>query len=66
MQPLQDTFKTHKRWCLRVVYCTIQFAVLDGHVLRFVIENEQPLQGKGCLNSLDWTTGLDYWTGLLD
>ena len=20
----------------------------------------------GCLNSLDWTTGLDYWTGLLD
>ena len=21
---------------------------------------------KGCLYSLDWTTGLDYWTGLLD
>ena len=21
---------------------------------------------QGCLNSLDWTTGLDYWTGLLD
>ena len=21
---------------------------------------------EGCLNSLDWTTGLDYWTGLLD
>ena len=20
----------------------------------------------GCMNSLDWTTGLDYWTGLLD
>ena len=20
----------------------------------------------GCLYSLDWTTGLDYWTGLLD
>ena len=20
----------------------------------------------GCLNSLDWTAGLDYWTGLLD
>ena len=19
-----------------------------------------------CLDSLDWTTGLDYWTGLLD
>ena len=22
--------------------------------------------GVGCLYSLDWTTGLDYWTGLLD
>ena len=21
---------------------------------------------KGCLHSLDWTTGLEYWTGLLD
>ena len=21
---------------------------------------------KGCLHSLDWTTGLDNWTGLLD
>ena len=21
---------------------------------------------QGCLYSLDWTTGLDYWTGLLD
>ena len=21
---------------------------------------------KGCPYSLDWTTGLDYWTGLLD
>ena len=21
---------------------------------------------KGCQQSLDWTTGLDYWTGLLD
>ena len=21
---------------------------------------------NGCMNSLDWTTGLDYWTGLLD
>ena len=20
----------------------------------------------GCLHSLDWITGLDYWTGLLD
>ena len=20
----------------------------------------------GCLKSVDWTTGLDYWTGLLD
>ena len=20
----------------------------------------------GCIYSLDWTTGLDYWTGLLD
>jgi len=20
----------------------------------------------GCLESVDWTTGLDYWTGLLD
>ena len=23
-------------------------------------------QRRGCLYSLDWTTGLDYWTGLLD
>jgi len=21
---------------------------------------------KGCIYSLDWTTGLDYWTGTLD
>ena len=21
---------------------------------------------SGCIHSLDWTTGLDYWTGLLD
>ena len=21
---------------------------------------------NGCIYSLDWTTGLDYWTGLLD
>ena len=21
---------------------------------------------RGCIYSLDWTTGLDYWTGLLD
>ena len=20
----------------------------------------------GCIHSLDWTTGLEYWTGLLD
>ena len=25
-----------------------------------------PLVYLGCMNSLDWTTGLDYWTGLLD
>ena len=24
------------------------------------------LVGRACLNSLDWTTGLDYWNGLLD
>ena len=22
--------------------------------------------GKGSVYSLDWTTGMDYWTGLLD
>ena len=21
---------------------------------------------QGCIHSLDWTTGLEYWTGLLD
>ena len=26
----------------------------------------QTLCAKGCIYSLDWTTGLDYWTGLLD
>ena len=25
-----------------------------------------PTHYIGCLHSLDWTTGLDYWTGLLD
>ena len=23
-------------------------------------------QMEGCIQSLDWNTGLDYWTGLLD
>ena len=23
-------------------------------------------QKIGCIHSLDWTTGLEYWTGLLD
>ena len=42
---------THKR-------CT------DGPLL---FENAMSLlKYYGCLNSLDWTTGLDYWTGPLD
>ena len=24
------------------------------------------LQVNGCIHSLDWTTGLEYWTGLLE
>ena len=37
----------------------------DNLVLVF---HGNPKEGEidGCLNSLDWTTGLDYWTGLLD
>ena len=26
----------------------------------------QPTKINGCIHSLDWTTGLDYWAGLLD
>ena len=36
----------------------------------YVAPSFQPDPGmrpiEGCMNSLDWTTGLDYWTGLLD
>jgi len=38
-------------------YHTAQFAkARDGHKVYW----------DGCLYSLDWTTGMDYWTGLLD
>ena len=38
-------------------------------VMIFIIMKPQRQQSdcmNGCLHSLDWTTGLDYWTGLLD
>ena len=30
------------------------------------LQNILHAKKKGCIYSLDWTTGLDYWTGLLD
>ena len=30
------------------------------------VAKSQSKELAGCMNSLDWTTGLDYWTGLLD
>ena len=31
-----------------------------------IVSMEKLTPQNGCMNSLDWTTGLDYWTGLLD
>ena len=29
-------------------------------------QNFKPMKISGCLHSLDWITGMDYWTGTLD
>ena len=39
-------------------------------VKRFLVESFLPRalvgkNGDGCIQTLDWTTGLEYWTGLL-
>ena len=31
---------------------------MNGYIAKYTTN-------PGCLYSLDWTTGLDYWTGLL-
>jgi len=34
------------------------------HEATMQTENEPLSVNKGCIHSLDWTTGLDYWTGI--
>ena len=36
--------------------------------LKFPVHDvvQEQCNSYGCQQSLDWTTGLDYWTGLLD
>ena len=37
-----------------------------GKIVHHIAEHDFFLFTKGCIQSLDWTSGLDWWTGLLD
>ena len=42
------------------------FILAPDGPFRSLSSNTSKRHLKGCLHSLDWTTGLEYWTGLLD
>ena len=54
--------ETRKTICLKIKMAII--VDVGSHFMKATYAFEG--DGHGCIYSLDWTTGLDYWTGLLD
>ena len=61
----KDSAKSFTHYIAEVQRTAFIQHLSSTHFFSFLMDGTTDA-GNGCIYSLDWTTGLEYWTGLLD